>query len=141
MGSNNAATEIIGVMLLLGISVSLFSVVYFTVLTTDLQEDAPSLFIVGSIDENNNLVKWNQTLKNHKFEHNYNHKISSSYENYWLNRIVKDKNSGEKKTKLIEEVKKLFIIASFDEVEKAIDSYSNTCEFDYVNDFSKVFNS
>jgi hypothetical protein len=60
MGSNNAVTEIIGVMLLLGISISLFSVVYYTVLTTELQENSPNVFVFGSIDEDNDLLIYHQ---------------------------------------------------------------------------------
>ncbi|MBS3777762.1 MAG: DUF2341 domain-containing protein [Candidatus Thermoplasmatota archaeon] len=49
-------TEIIGTMLLLGISVSLFSVVYFSVLSAPAPTSTPSAQIVGSLDLQNNQI-------------------------------------------------------------------------------------
>ena len=53
---NHAVNEIIGTMLLLGISISLFSVVYYSVLSTPAPESTPSAQIIGSLDLDNNQI-------------------------------------------------------------------------------------
>ncbi len=47
-----AVSEVIGTILLLGISVSLFSVVYISFIAVDSQPSTPSLDVVGSIQDN-----------------------------------------------------------------------------------------
>jgi len=51
--ANNAISEIIGTMLMLGISVSLFSVVYISVLTVPYSPPTPSANIIYQIDDGN----------------------------------------------------------------------------------------
>ncbi len=53
---NNAVSEIIGTMLLLGISVSLFSVVYISVLTVPYTPPTPSVNIICQIDDDNIIL-------------------------------------------------------------------------------------
>ena len=54
-------TEIVGTMLLLGISISLFSVVYFSVLSTPAPTPTPSAQLVGSLDIHNNQIVFHHT--------------------------------------------------------------------------------
>ncbi len=54
--NNRGVTEIIGTMLLLGIAVSLFSVVYYSVLSAPAPVSTPSAYIVGSLDTENNQI-------------------------------------------------------------------------------------
>jgi hypothetical protein len=56
MGSKTAVSEIVGVMLLIGISVTLFSIVYYSILSTQLREDAPDLLVIGQLDEQSNIL-------------------------------------------------------------------------------------
>ena len=51
--TNQAISEIIGTMLLLGISVSLFSVIYISVLTVPYSPPTPSVNIICQIDDGN----------------------------------------------------------------------------------------
>ena len=51
--TNQAISEIIGTMLILGISVSLFSVVYISVLTVPYSPPTPSVNIICQIDDGN----------------------------------------------------------------------------------------
>jgi len=52
-----AVTEIIGTLLLLGISVSLFSIVYLSVLTTHSNPTSPSVNMVCTFDDDN-ITLW-----------------------------------------------------------------------------------
>ncbi len=52
----SAVSSIIGTMLLLIIAVSLFSTVYYFVLTMDVTQSTPAVNIVGVISEDNNLI-------------------------------------------------------------------------------------
>jgi len=54
--ANNAISEIIGTMLMLGISVSLFSVVYISVLTVPYSPPTPSANIIYQIDDGNIIL-------------------------------------------------------------------------------------
>jgi len=50
--SNNAVSEIIGTMLLIGISVTLFSVIYVSLFTVEVIPASPSVNMIGTIDKN-----------------------------------------------------------------------------------------
>lgn len=52
----HGVTEIVGTMLLLLIAISLFSVVYYSVLSAPGPVSTPSAFIVGSLDTDNNQI-------------------------------------------------------------------------------------
>ena len=54
---NKAVSEIVGTLLLLVISISLFSVIYLSVLTIYPSPTRPSVDLICSIDENNNNIK------------------------------------------------------------------------------------
>ncbi len=54
--ANQAVSEIVGTMLLLVISITLFSVVYISVLTIYPSSTKPSVNIICAIDENNNII-------------------------------------------------------------------------------------
>ena len=54
--ANNAISEIIGTMLMLGISVSLFSVVYISVLTVPYSPPTPSANIIYQIEGGNIIL-------------------------------------------------------------------------------------
>jgi len=52
----SAVSSIVGTMLLLIIAVSLFSTVYYFVLTMDVTHTTPAVNIVGAISEDNTLI-------------------------------------------------------------------------------------
>lgn len=54
---NLAVTEIIGVALLLGVSISLFSVVQIIVFSYPFEPSPPALNLVGTIDQGNLLIE------------------------------------------------------------------------------------
>jgi FlaG/FlaF family flagellin (archaellin) len=54
--ANKAVSETVGTMLLLGISIALFSVVYISVLTIYPSDTSPSVNIIFSVDENNTNI-------------------------------------------------------------------------------------
>ena len=53
MMDEDGVSEIIGVLLLLGISVGLFSVVYYSILSTEPAPRAPPLNVISTIDDKN----------------------------------------------------------------------------------------
>ena len=55
--ANKAVTEIVGTMLLLGISVSLFSVIYIAVLTVSPSPPIPSVNLICTVEENNVILE------------------------------------------------------------------------------------
>ena len=50
--NNKAVSEVLGTILLLVISVSLFSVVYVSLFSIDVEPNSPSINLVGTIDNN-----------------------------------------------------------------------------------------
>ena len=58
--NNNSISEILGTVILLGMAVSLFSVVYLTVVSSFVSTQSPPVNLVGSIEDNNIICK---TLK------------------------------------------------------------------------------
>ena len=54
--TNKAVSETVGTMLLLGISIALFSVVYLSVLTIYPSSTRPSVNLICSVDENNKNI-------------------------------------------------------------------------------------
>jgi flagellin-like protein len=54
--SNRAVSEVIGVVLLLGITISLFVVLNYTVFHFSLNPSAPSVNLIGTINKDNNLI-------------------------------------------------------------------------------------
>jgi uncharacterized repeat protein (TIGR01451 family) len=55
--NNNAVSEVLGSLLLIVISVSLFTVVYVSFFTIDLDQSSPSVTIVGTINDNNLILE------------------------------------------------------------------------------------
>lgn len=54
---NKAVSETVGTLLLLGISISLFSVIYLSVLTIYPSSDRPSVNLICSAEENNIIIE------------------------------------------------------------------------------------
>ncbi len=57
INSNNAVTEIIGTILLLAIAIALFSIVHFIVFSYPFPNIAPSVSIVGTIEEGKIIIE------------------------------------------------------------------------------------
>ena len=55
--SNKAVSETVGTLILLGISVSLFSVLYVSVVTIYPTSASPSVDLICSLDENNIIIE------------------------------------------------------------------------------------
>jgi len=55
--NRQSVSEVIGTIILLGISISLFSIVQFTVFSYPFEPSTPSVNIVGSIDQGNILLE------------------------------------------------------------------------------------
>jgi len=55
--ANKAVSETVGTMILLGISISLFSVIYFSVMTIYPNSISPSVNLICSYDENNIIIE------------------------------------------------------------------------------------
>ena len=55
--NNQAVSEVLGSILLIVISVSLFSTVYAVLFTTDVQNSTPAVDIVGTIDDNKLILE------------------------------------------------------------------------------------
>jgi hypothetical protein len=54
---NKAVSEIVGTMILLGISISLFSVIYFSVMTIYPISTSPSVNLICSFDNNSLIIE------------------------------------------------------------------------------------
>ena len=55
--NNNAVSEVLGSILLIMISVSLFSVVYITFFSIDMDQSSPSVNIIGTVNDNNLILE------------------------------------------------------------------------------------
>ena len=54
--SNQAVSEVIGVVLLLGITISLFTILNFYVFNFSFNPSAPSVSLIGTINKANNII-------------------------------------------------------------------------------------
>lgn len=54
--SNNAVTELVGTILLLGAAITIFSILYLSMLTFDFSENSPKADLLASLDPDNNVV-------------------------------------------------------------------------------------
>ncbi|MDG6218757.1 MAG: type IV pilin N-terminal domain-containing protein [Candidatus Thermoplasmatota archaeon] len=93
---NQGVNEIVGTMLLLLISIGLFSVVYYSVLSVSEPVSTPSAYIIGRVNRNNNIIIEHYGGDSLDDETTFYLTVGSEQRSFTISEYLIDKNSNNK---------------------------------------------